>query len=151
MRDLHTQPTKSLSSSILCENKLRQNYIPAHLEKGIFSPALASQCLFMNPRALSDLPWTIPRFSSAINTGPCSVSPWIGRKTCRIRFHGRKMHCPSEAPVYTPKKKKKKLYPVWLISLEYVTTFTMGIVKIKPEDKTRPWILQSQQGGLTQP
>lgn len=57
-------------------------------------------------------------------------------------------------PFWSPSlysKKKKMLHSVWWISLEYVTTFTMGIIKNTLENQTRPWILQSQQCGLTQP
>lgn len=120
MRDLHTQPTKSLSSFIFRENKLRQTSIPAHLErKDIFSPALASQGMFINPKALS---WPHPDHSTSLHqllslvpVLPTPPPPWVDRKTCRIWFHGRKMHCPSEAPVYTP---SKMLHSVWWIFLE---------------------------------
>lgn len=70
-------------------------------KKTSFPPALASRCMFINPKVLFDLTPTIHQFSSAIITGPYSVPQWVGRKTYRIRFRGRQMHCTSEVAVYT--------------------------------------------------
>lgn len=46
--------------------------------------------MFINPKVLSDLTPTIHQLSSAIINRPCSAPPWVGRKTCRIRFCRKK-------------------------------------------------------------
>ena len=99
-------------------------------EKTSFPPVPASQYIFTNPRELFDLILAIHQFSSAIITGPCTAPQRAGRRTCKIRFHGKKILFTSQVSVYT--SEKKRLRSAWWISLENVTAFTTDTVKNKP-------------------